>query len=219
MNTPLVILFDFDGTLVDTAPDLGGAANDMRTARGLEPLPDDALRPFASAGARGLLGAAFDKKPTDPDYEAYKEEFLNRYQGRMTNDSVLFDGVQDLLYEISAKGLLWGIVTNKAARFTVPLVRHFELDGHSALVCGDTTPHTKPHPAPLLKAAEQADVAPSQCWYVGDDLRDIQAARAAGMSAIAAAYGYCGSSEPLGWQADAVVGSVAELIELINKYA
>jgi N-acetyl-D-muramate 6-phosphate phosphatase len=218
MNLPQAVLFDFDGTLADTAPDLGGAANDMRVARGLKPLPDSALRPFASAGARGLLGAAFKMLPTDAAYESHRDEFLQRYEARMTQASVLFPGVIELVDALEARGLLWGIVTNKAARFTIPLVRHFGLAGRAAtVVCGDTTPHTKPHPAPLLKAAEEADVAPLACWYVGDDLRDIQAARAAGMSAIAATYGYCGEIEPTTWGADAVVGTALELLGLLPK--
>jgi phosphoglycolate phosphatase len=217
MNRPLAIFFDFDGTLADTAPDLAGAANDMRIARGLAPLPLSALRPHASAGARGLVGAAFGLTPQDSGYEALKNEFLARYEQRMTRDTTLFDDIEALLGRLEEAGLLWGIVTNKLARYTLPITRHLQLAHRaSAVVSGDTTPHAKPHPAPLLKAAEQADVPPLRCWYVGDDLRDIQAARAAGMGAVAAAYGYCGDSAPQQWGADALIHAPLELLALLR---
>jgi N-acetyl-D-muramate 6-phosphate phosphatase len=213
---PQAIFFDLDGTLADTAPDLAGAANDMRVARQLEALPYTVLRPVASAGARGLLAAAFNLAPDHADYEAYKQEFLQRYEARLTQASTLFDEVSELLDALDERGMLWGIVTNKAARFTIPLAKHFALTQRAAaLVSGDTTPHTKPHPAPLLKAAELADVPPVNCWYVGDDLRDIQAARAAGMGAVAASYGYCETS-PDTWQADRSIATPLALLTLLK---
>jgi phosphoglycolate phosphatase len=216
MKTPQAIFFDFDGTLADTAPDLAGTANDMRTARGLEPLPYESLRPYASAGARGLVGAAFALEPGHSDYESHKTEFLQRYELRMTRETTVFDEVYELLSALEARGLLWGIVTNKVSRFTIPIVKHLNLHQRAAaVVSGDTTPHAKPHPAPLLKAAEDADVAPVQCWYVGDDLRDIQAARAASMAAVAAAYGYCGNSDVARWQADRIITTPLQLLKLL----
>lgn len=217
MNRPHAIFFDFDGTLADTAPDLAGAANDMRGARGLPLLPLDALRPHASAGARGLVGAAFGVVPGQAPFEDLRREFLERYEARMTRETSLFAGIDTLLDTLDDAGLLWGIVTNKAGRYTVPITRHLRLDHRAAaLISGDTTPHAKPHPAPLLKAAEDADVAPVQCWYVGDDLRDMQAARAAGMGAVAAAYGYCGDSAPAQWGADAIIDAPSGLLALLK---
>jgi phosphoglycolate phosphatase len=216
MTEPQAIFFDLDGTLADTAPDLAGAANDMRVARKLAALPFETLRPVASAGARGLLGAALQITPEHAEYETHKQEFLQRYEARLTQASSLFEGIDAMLDALDERGILWGVVTNKVARFAVPLVKHFGLAHRSAAtVCGDTTPHAKPHPAPLLKAAELADVAPVRCWYVGDDLRDVQAARAAGMGAVAAAYGYC-ETPPQSWQADQLIHSPSGLLQLLN---
>lgn len=213
---PQAVFFDLDGTLADTAPDLAGAANDMRLARELDALPFETLRPVASAGARGLIGAAFQLKPDHNDYETYKHEFLSRYESRLTQDSQLFEGIASLLDALDERGILWGVVTNKIARFTMPLCKHFGFTHRAAaIVCGDTTPHAKPHPAPLLKAAELADVAPVQCWYVGDDLRDVQAARAAGMRSVAASYGYC-ETPAASWQADALIHQPVELLQLLR---
>jgi N-acetyl-D-muramate 6-phosphate phosphatase len=216
MKQPQAIFFDLDGTIADTAPDLAGAANDMRVARKLAALPFATLRPVASAGARGLLSAAFDMQPEHAQYDDYKHEFLQRYEERMTQESTLFIGMLELLDALEERGILWGVITNKASRFAIPLCQHFGLmQRAAATVCGDTTPHTKPHPAPLLKAAELADVAPVNCWYVGDDLRDIQAARAADMGAVAASYGYC-ETPPATWQADHTIAKPEALLHLLK---
>jgi phosphoglycolate phosphatase len=219
MNQPLAVFFDFDGTLADSAPDLAGAANAMRVARGMEPLPVASLRPHVSSGARGMVQAAFGTFPGDTGFETLKAEFLERYEARLTAETALFDDIEPLLEAVEARGLLWGVVTNKAQRYTLPLVRHLGLQARcAAVVSGDTTPHAKPHPAPLLKAAELAEVAPRRCWYVGDDRRDIEAARAAGMGAIAAAWGYCGDSHPGAWQADVIAASPLDLIALLDRH-
>lgn len=199
-----LILFDFDGTLADTAPDLAAAANRQRTRSGLPPLPLDHLRPYASAGARGLLRAALDMTPEHPEYEAHRQQFLQDYAQAMTVHTRLFDGVTPLLERIAAEGMSWGIVTNKVTYLTKPIVAALGLEQNCAvLVCGDTTEHAKPHPLPLLHAAREAGFEPRRCIYIGDDLRDIQAARAAGMRSVAAAYGYCGPDHPVHtWKAD-----------------
>ncbi|MBV7482228.1 HAD-IA family hydrolase [Bordetella sp. BOR01] len=212
-----LILFDFDGTLADTAPDLAAAANRQRTRRGMEPLPYETLRPVASQGARGLLRIALGLLPDNPDYEPARLQFLEDYAAGSTVHSRLFPGIAALLDGIRARGLAWGIVTNKVTHLTLPIVEFLDLTRHSAvLVCGDTTEHAKPHPAPLLHAAREAGYDTSRCVYVGDDLRDIQAAHAAGMPAVAAAYGYLGQDENITtWAAEACARTPDELWDAI----
>ena len=221
MNTmrPLV-LFDFDGTLADTAPDLAAAANRQRHYRGLPPLPYEALRPYASHGARGLLKAALDLDAQSADYEPTRQRFLNDYAAAMLDQTRLFPGIADLLDRLAALGYGWGIVTNKVESLAVPIVRHLGLDTHCLVtVGGDTTPHTKPHPEPLLHAARQVGVAPAHCIYIGDDERDVVAGRAAGMATVAAAYGYCSLDDPARWGADAIATTPAALGALIDTWA
>lgn len=214
---PRAILFDLDGTLADTAPDLAGAMNRLRIGRGLAPTPYEQLRPVASAGARGLIGAAFGLKPGDDSYEELRVEFLDNYAAALAVESRLFDGVPALLQGLLERGVSWGIVTNKAARFTELLVPQIGLQEASCVVSGDTTPHSKPHPEPLLEASRRLALAPQECWYVGDDLRDIQAGRAAGMTTIAAAWGYCGNAEPVVWGADAMAETPLHVLDLIRE--
>lgn len=213
------VLFDLDGTLADTAPDLAAAANKMRLERGLPALPLDLLRPVASAGARGLIGVAFGIGPDDPSYGALREEFIANYAADICVTTTLFDGIAPLLDDLSRRQVPWGIVTNKATQLTEPLLRLLGL-AHSTgcIVCGDTTPHPKPHPAPLLHAAKAIAVPPAAVVYVGDDLRDIQAGQAAGMHTIAAAYGYCGNAlPPEAWGADHVADSTGHLQHLLDS--
>ena len=212
---PRAILFDLDGTLADTAPDLAGALNKLRMDRGMEPAPYASLRPYASAGARGLIGAGLGLQPDAPEYEALRVAFLDNYAASIAVHSRLFDGVPALLDQLEQAGLRWGIVTNKAMRFTDVLVPQIGLGHAGCIVSGDTTAHAKPHPAPLLEAAARLDIAPGDCWYVGDDLRDVQAGRAAGMVTIAAAWGYCGSDGPAGWNAHAIADNPLALLDLI----
>lgn len=216
LTVPRAILFDLDGTLADTAPDLARAINKVRTDRGLAPTPYEQLRPVASAGARGLIGAAFGLKPEDQGYDDLRVAFLANYEAAIAVDSRLFDGISILLKGLLEHDLSWGIVTNKAARFTDRLVPLIGLQDACCIVSGDTTPHSKPHPAPLLEAASRLGLAPTACWYVGDDLRDIQAGRAAGMATIAAGWGYCGNIEPTSWGANAVIATPCDLLELIR---
>jgi len=208
-----LILFDFDGTLADTAPDLAAAANRQRTRKGLEPMAYEALRPVASQGARGLLRVALGLAPGDPDYEPTRLQFLEDYAASSTVHSKLFPGIEALLADIRRRGLSWGIVTNKVTYLTLPIVEFLDLTRDSAvLVCGDTTAHAKPHPLPLQHAAREAGFSVERCVYVGDDLRDIQAAHAAGMPAVAAAYGYVGEDDNITtWEAETCANSPAEL--------
>src|SRR5450830_104436 len=209
---PRAILFDLDGTLADTAPDLAAAVNYLRTQRGLEPTPYAILRPTASAGARGMIGAAFGLQPADEGFEELRLQWFERYQSAMAVESTLFDGVVELLDGIRAAGLDWGVVTNKPSRFTDPLIPQIGLAHAGCIVSGDTTGFSKPHPAPLLEGARRLDVAPEHCWYVGDDLRDIEAGRAAGMVTVACAWGYCGELEPAHWGADYLLESPRDLL-------
>lgn len=217
LTLPRAILFDLDGTLADTAPDLTAALNLCRTARGLEPAPYEQLRPVASAGARGLIGAAFGLQPNDEGFEELRVEFLDNYMAAIATHTRLFDGIAELLAVLRDKGFLWGIVTNKAARFTDVLVPQIGLQHANCVISGDTTPYSKPHPEPLLEAARRLVTQLQDCWYVGDDLRDVQAARAAGMPSIAAAWGYCGHTEPAKWDADALIDSPLQLLQLIAQ--
>jgi phosphoglycolate phosphatase len=219
LPAPRAVLFDLDGTLADTAPDLAAAVNRMRTERGLEPTPYAVLRPTASAGARGMIGAAFGLAPGDEGYEALRVEWFERYQSAMAVHSTLFDGIPDLLDGIGAAGMAWGIVTNKPARFTDPLVPLIGLAHAACVISGDTTPHAKPHPAPLLEAARRLDIDPAHCWYVGDDLRDIEAGRAAGMVTVACNWGYCGAVDPAAWGADYQLDTPRHLLQVLRDMA
>ena len=212
------LLFDLDGTLIDSAPDLAGAGNEMRAARGLPPLPYEAFRPMVGSGARGMVGIALQVVPADAGYGVLRDEFLQRYEARMTRETRVFADLPPVLEMLRAMEMPWGIVTNKATRFAEPLVRALGLDRLAAtLVCGDTTPHSKPHPAPLLEAARRLDRAPDACLYVGDDLRDVQAGRAAGMGTVAAAWGYLGLGDAIeAWGADDIVRSPVELLKLLT---
>ncbi|AMP06914.1 HAD-IA family hydrolase [Collimonas pratensis] len=214
---PRAILFDLDGTLADTAPDLAGALNRLRNERGLSSTPYAQLRPHTSAGARGMIGAAFGLKPGDADYEELRVGFLAHYAAALAVDSTLFDGIPALLKALRQRQLGWGVVTNKAAVFTDPLVAQIGLADADCVISGDTTAHSKPHPEPLLEAARRLNLQPQECWYVGDDLRDIQAGRAAGMATVAAAWGYCGDSAPDSWEADALIDTPLQLLTLLPQ--
>ncbi len=210
------VLFDFDGTLADSAPDLGAALNWLREQRGMAPLAADAVRPYASMGARGLLRVGFGLKPDDAGFAPLREAFLERYAQHLCVGTRLFPGMQDLLQALRDKGIPWGIVTNKATRFTERIVEGLGL-APDCVVCGDSTAHLKPHPAPMYLAAEKLGMAPSACLYLGDDLRDIQAARAAGMRPVAVEWGYTSpdTDGPASWNADAVIAEPGGLLRLL----
>ncbi len=199
------VLFDLDGTLADTAGDLAAALNAVRADLGLSPVPLESLRGHASAGARGMLGAGMGIGPDDAQFPALRDAFLGHYATRLADTTRLFAGVAELLDALEARALPWGIVTNKATRFTVPVVAALSLAHRAgAIVCGDTTPYAKPHPEPLWHAARTLNVAPEDCVYVGDDLRDIDAGNAAGMASIVAYWGYLGGDQdPATWPASA----------------
>jgi N-acetyl-D-muramate 6-phosphate phosphatase len=212
------VLFDLDGTLVDSAPDLAGAANALRADHGLAPLPYEQLRPLVGTGARGMVGAAFGLGPEDPRFTELRDAFLAHYEARMLVLTQVFPAMQPVLQQLDQHGLPWGIVTNKAQRFAEPVVAGTGLRPRAAtLVCGDTTARAKPHPDPLLEAARRLGLAPQQCVYVGDDHRDIQAGQAAGMATLAAAWGYLGQGEAIeAWGADALLNSPAELLKWLE---
>lgn len=221
MTRTRAVLFDLDGTLADTAPDLGGALNRLLHELGKPQLPLSVSRPHTSSGARGMLQAGLGITPAHADYEQLKTRFLDLYAEHICVETRLFEGMAAVLEGIGRRGLRWGIVTNKAERFTHPLLEKMGLAAQAAcIVCGDTTPHPKPHPAPLLHATTLLGLAPAECLYVGDDLRDIQAARAAGMPVVAAAFGYLGESgDPAAWNADAVLESPAALLHHLDRQA
>lgn len=216
-QTIKAVLFDFDGTIADTAPDLGRALNRQRIARDKPPLSIDLIRTVASAGARGLLGLGFDLKPEDPDYQAMCEEFLAFYTEQLCEDSCLFPGISELLQLLDDRDIPWGIVTNKPSRFTLPLARFFGLyDRAACIVSGDDTPYSKPHPEPLLVACRQIDAEPAQCVYLGDDIRDVQASLAAGVKPVVARYGYLGNSAPPEtWGASGLIDHPNELLRYV----
>ncbi|MEO5732088.1 MAG: phosphoglycolate phosphatase [Rubrivivax sp.] len=213
-----LVLFDLDGTLVDSAPDLAGTANDMLRARGLAPVPYDRLRSHCGSGARGMLGCAFKTDPRQAGYGALRDEFLDRYEQRMLQQTRIFDSALPMLAALDAAGMAWGIVTNKALRFATPLTRELGLlDRAKVLIGGDSTAHTKPHPEPLLEAARQVGRPHATCIYVGDDERDMLAGRAAGMATAAAAWGYLGADAALTtWQADVVLDHPMQLLHWLD---
>ncbi|WP_186453757.1 phosphoglycolate phosphatase [Denitratisoma sp. DHT3] len=216
-----VVLFDLDGTLVDTAPDLIGALNRLLTEEGRAPLPAAALRRHVSGGTRALIGQGFGLTPAEPAYAALAERFLGFYERHVCDASRLFPGIPELLETLERGGTRWGIVTNKGRRFTEPLVRRLGLAERAAcVISGDSAARAKPHPDPLLLACARAAVAPERSLYLGDDLRDIQAGHAAGMLAVVAAYGYLGDGPPYGeWGGDGVIQHPAELPELLERIA
>jgi phosphoglycolate phosphatase len=208
------VLFDLDGTLADTAPDLASALNRLLAERGRDAVPLAHARRVTSSGARGMLRVGFGIDPQHAEYDALRTRFLDLYAENICRETRLFDGIADLLAALEGRRLPWGVVTNKAERFTFPLLDALGLGARTACVVGgDTTGRAKPHPDPLLHAARALDLAPAACLYLGDDLRDVQAARAAGMPVLAAGYGYLGDEgNPTGWGADAVISHPLEAL-------
>ena len=216
MTPSRAVLFDLDGTLADTAPDLGAAVNHLRRQSGMNDLPVSQVRPYASMGARGLLRVGFGLSPDDPGYLPLRNAFLDRYDRQVCVETRLFPGMAELLRELVRRKIMWGIVTNKSSRFTPRIVEALKI-APACIVCGDSTPHLKPHPAPLFLAADQLKLAPPKCFYLGDDLRDVQAARAAGMRPIAVEWGYHSpdNAGPNDWDADAVIAEPKDLLKIL----
>ena len=220
-NSIAAVLFDLDGTLADTAPDMARTVNLMREKRGLSPVPSEKVRPHVSKGARGMICSAFDMTTEHPDYRAMRDEFLDLYKDNLCIGTQLFPGMEELLTGLESYGLRWGVVTNKAERFAHPVMEGLGLAERAAVVVGgDTCPRPKPFPDSLLFAAQKLNVTPAQTLYVGDDERDVQAARAAGMPVIVAGYGYLGDGPaPAKWGADAIVQSVPEINVWLQRRA
>jgi phosphoglycolate phosphatase len=217
-NCTRAVLFDLDGTLADTAPDLARALNRVRAANKLAPMPVELTRSYTSSGARGLLKVGFGLEPGDERYEALKRQFLEFYATEICIDTRLFDGMAELLDQLDQDRLPWGVVTNKAERFTVQLLQDLRLGERAACVVGgDTAARAKPHPDSLLHAAAALQLPPSACLYVGDDLRDVQAARAAGMRVLAAKYGYLGDGGSIeSWRADAIIDHPRQVLDFLR---
>lgn len=210
------VLFDLDGTFADTAPDLGRAINTMREARGLTPVPLTDTRRVTSLGARGLLGVGFGITPEHAAYPAMRDEFLSIYENNLCCDTVLFPEMAELINRLEQRHITWGIVTNKAERFAIPLMQQLGYATRAAcIIGGDTTGHMKPHPAPLLAAAAAIRIAPQSCIYVGDDERDIRAGHAAGMRTVAVRFGYLNGSDPGDWGADNIVTTPLEIEKIL----
>lgn len=213
------VLFDMDGTLLDTAPDFIAVAQAMRQARGLSRIPDQRVRDVVSGGARAMVLSAFDVDPLSEEFETLRLEFLERYQEHCAIESRLYDGMEQLLKEIEQADLIWGVVTNKPLRFAEPIMQQLGLSTRSAvLVCPDHVSKSKPDPEPMLLACSQLGLEPSTTLFVGDDLRDIESGRAAGSRTAAVRYGYIHPhDDPDQWGADLVIDHPLELRALLNR--
>ncbi len=215
------VLFDLDGTLADTAPDLGGTINLLLQEEGRPPKALEMLRPYTSQGVRGLLKAGFDMDTNHPEYESMAQRFLDIYSQRLCLETRLFDGIPALLDALEAMNLGWGIVTNKRMRYTDPLVKLLQLSPRTnCVVSGDTVAEAKPSPLPILHACRLLERRPEKTLYVGDDRRDIVAGNAAGSRTVAVSYGYLGDSGPVHtWGADLIIDHPDELAEYLAKHS
>jgi len=213
------VLFDLDGTLIDSAPDLAAAADRLRLDRGLPELGLTLYRPHTGTGARGMLKVAFQMEPDHPEFADLKEAFFVNYEQNLVVHTALFKGVQELIDSLKERGLEWGIVTNKSERFTNPIVKKIPLLSLAkTVISGDTTAYAKPHPAPILEAMKRMDLNPQDCVYIGDDERDIVAGKAAGVKTIAAGYGYLGDAgDIVKWGADINIYSPIDLLNWLPR--
>ena len=220
MNYRGAVLFDLDGTLVDTAADFVHIIQQMMHSEKRPLLDERLIRNTVSEGARGLIRLAYQLQDEDPLFEEKRQWLLELYAKELGRNAMLFDGYQPLLQALASKQLGWGIVTNKPWRFTEPLLQQLQLQpSNNVTICPDHVSQTKPHAEPLLLAASQLQLAPASCIYVGDHRRDIEAARNAGMFSIACAFGYIHDEDDINsWQADKIVQSVAELHQFIDQH-
>ena len=213
------VLFDLDGTLMDSAPDLAAAADRLRVDRGLPQLGLSLYRPHTGTGARGMLKMAFQMEPEHPEFTDLREEFFQNYERNLVVHTKPFEGVDELIESLGHRSISWGIVTNKSARFTDPIVKQIPLLSQAkTVISGDTTAHAKPHPAPILEAMKRMRVDPQECVYIGDDERDIVAGKAAGVKTVAAGYGYLGDAGDISkWGADINIYSPLDLLKWLPK--
>lgn len=220
MLSPDAVLFDLDGTLLDTAPDFAAVLNRQLAAHGRSPLSYDTIRSAVSQGARAVVALGFgDRYALDSiDFEGIRQEFLNSYLQHLADETRLFPGMDTLLTTLEARGIPWGIVTNKPSLYTTPLLAALKLDSRCKVtICPDMVTHTKPHPEPMLKAASLLGITPERCVYVGDHVRDIEAGHQAGMTTVAVSYGYIQEGDnPADWNADHLVDTVFELSQLLG---
>jgi phosphoglycolate phosphatase len=209
-----LVLLDLDGTLLDTALDMGAALNVLRAEHHMAPLPQERIRPQVSHGAPALLKLGFGLEPQDTRYQEMRSRYLAIYRERLAEETVFFNGMDAVLEKLTQQGLRWGIVTNKPATLTEPLLDMFGLKARAAcIVSGDSTARRKPYPDPLLHACVACQVLPAEAVYVGDAQRDMDAAHAAGMLAVVALYGYLGEDEmPLLWKADHMIQHPTDLL-------
>lgn len=222
MATPIrTVLFDLDGTLADTLPDLAFALNSALAAEGLEPLSEDAIRPLITEGGRVMVDMAVGERRDAATKERMRHDFLDIYGRNLANQTRLFPEMEAVLETLDQRGMPWGIVTNKLAAFTDPLVRALGIDGRArCVVSGDTTPHAKPHPEPMFYACRAAGASPAECVYLGDAEKDVLAGRRAGMRTLVALYGYLPKdADPHAWGASGVVDSPSGLVRWLDDYA
>jgi len=212
------VLFDLDGTLADTAPDLAFALNTLLAENGLGPLPFEDIRPVVSHGAAALVSRGFGIERGEKNFDSLRQRLLSIYEKHLTRETRLFAGMRSLLDELTHRQVQWGIVTNKPAFLTNPLIEQLGLRHEAAcIVSGDTTRNRKPHPEPMIHACRLAGSEPSQCLYVGDAERDIEAGRAAGMRTLVALFGYIGNNDhPEKWGADGLVRSPEEILDWLS---
>ncbi len=217
MQPVTAILFDLDGTLVNSAPDLAFALNSILQEHDRKPVPFEDIRPMAGHGSRGLLGLGFGVTPEDESYPALQKRFLEIYEANLSRQTTLFDGMEEVLNAIESKNMTWGIITNKPSFLTQPVVDALGLSQRaSCIVSGDTTAHSKPHPAPMLYACDKINIPPEQCLYIGDAKRDIDAGQSVNMQTVAVRYGYLSKHDIIeDWQADAIIDYPSEILQWI----